>query len=130
MLRYLIKPGAAVKKVVEEYWLGEKVQLVTAPELIAELAEVLARDAIRALIRPTEGQTLLDAVRSTAEHLPALSEVPAYTRDPKDDKFIACAVRGQAEWLITLDKDLLTIKELGGVRIVMPAEFVALNPVE
>jgi putative PIN family toxin of toxin-antitoxin system len=124
LIRYLIKPSAAVRRLVEDLWLNGDVVMVSSPELIAELEDVLARDYIRALIRPEEGKAMLDAIRATAEILPPLDEVPAYTRDPKDDKFVACAITGQASYIVTLDKDILALEKLGDLQIVTPYDFV------
>jgi putative PIN family toxin of toxin-antitoxin system len=92
LIRYLIKPSAAIRRLMENLWLNDDVVMISSPELIAELEDVLARDYIRRLIRPEEGKALLNAIRATAEILPSLGEAPAYTRDPKDDKFVACPV--------------------------------------
>jgi putative PIN family toxin of toxin-antitoxin system len=124
LIRYLIKPSAAVRRLVEDLWLDGDVVMVSSPELIAELEDVLARDYIRALIRPEEGKAMFDAIRATAEILPPLEEVPAYTRDPKDDKFVACAITGQASYIVTLDKDILALEKLGDLQIVTPHDFV------
>jgi predicted nucleic acid-binding protein len=43
----------------------------------------------------------------------------------KDDKFVACALAGDAGYVITLDKDILAIRALGDVRMVTPDEFLA-----
>lgn len=126
LIRYLIKPGAAVQELIEVRWLGDEVHMVTGPELIRELEGVLARDYIQALIQPEEGQALLDAVRQKAEILPPLGTVPVYTRDPKDDKFVACALAGDAGYVITLDKDILALRVLGDVRMLTPDEFLAM----
>lgn len=45
-------------------------------------------------------------------------------RDPKDDMFLDCAVAGGAKYLISGDKDLLTLGSVAGVKIVTPAEFL------
>jgi hypothetical protein len=124
LIRYLIKPSAAIRELIEELWLGGKVRMVTSPELIEELEGVLRRDCIRALIRPEEGKALLDAIRLAGEISPPLETIPSYTRDPKDDKFIACALAGNAEYVITVDEDILALKALANVRMVTPEEFV------
>jgi putative PIN family toxin of toxin-antitoxin system len=124
LIRYLIKPSAAVRRLVEDLWINGDVVMVSSPGLIAELEDVLTRDYIRALIRPEEGKAMLDAIRATAEILPPLDEVPAYTRDPKDDKFVACAITGQASYIVTLDKDILALEKLGDLQIVTPYDFV------
>ncbi|MFN2244074.1 MAG: putative toxin-antitoxin system toxin component, PIN family, partial [Anaerolineae bacterium] len=47
-----------------------------------------------------------------------------YTRDPKDDKFVACALVGDANYLITEDKDLLVLQVVRDVRIMTPYDFL------
>jgi putative PIN family toxin of toxin-antitoxin system len=126
LIRYLIRPSAAIRELIEERWPGDEIQMVTAPELIEELEGVLRRDYIQKLVRPQEGQALLDAIHLKAEVLPPLGAVPSYTRDPKDDKFVACALVGNAGYVITVDKDLLVLGELEGIRLVTPDEFVTL----
>jgi putative PIN family toxin of toxin-antitoxin system len=128
LIRYLIRPSAAIKELIEVRWLGDQVQVVTAPDLMEEVKGVLERDYIQVLIQPEEGQALLDALHPKAELLPRLGEVPAYTRDPKDDKFVACALAGDADYLITEDKDILILKAVDKVRIVTPYEFVRAIP--
>jgi putative PIN family toxin of toxin-antitoxin system len=124
LIRYLIRPNAAVKELIEVRWLGDQVEMVTAPELVEELEGVLKRDYVQALIRPEEGQVLVDAITQKAEILPALGDAPSFTRDPKDDKFIACALVGSADYLVTEDKDMLVLERVADVRIVTPYDFV------
>ena len=44
-------------------------------------------------------------------------------RDPKDDKFINCAIDAKAIYIVSGDNDLLTIKNFAGIEIVMAREF-------
>ena len=125
LIRYLIKPGVATRELIEARWLGDDIHMVTAPELIQELEGVLQRDYVQKLIQPAEGQALLDAIRLKAEILPALGSAPSFTRDPKDDKFVACALIGNAAFVITEDKDLLVLETLEDVRMVTPYEFMS-----
>jgi predicted nucleic acid-binding protein len=39
-------------------------------------------------------------------------------RDPADDKFLECAVAGAAKWLVTADRDLLSLGEVEGIPVV------------
>ncbi len=126
LIRYLIRPSAAIKELIKVRWLGDQVQMVTAPELIAELERVLGRDQIQSFIRPEEGQALIEAIYQKAEVLPPLGAIPPYSRDPKDDKFVACALAGDAGYVVTVDADLLVLEALGSVRLVTPAEFASL----
>ena len=44
-------------------------------------------------------------------------------RDPNDDKFIECAVEARAFYIVSGDKDLLSIDEYDGIEIVTAADF-------
>ena len=46
------------------------------------------------------------------------------SRDPDDDKFLEAAIEGQAQYVVTGDKDLLGLKTYRGIRIVRPAAFL------
>jgi putative PIN family toxin of toxin-antitoxin system len=127
LLRYLICPGAAIRELIEIWWLEDRICLVTSPELLEELTAVLARPRIQAVVRPHEGAALLDAMRYKAEILSPLGSIPRYSRDAKDDKFVACAVARHAAYLITEDLDLLDLKDVAGVRILQPHVFLAQN---
>ena len=66
----------------------------------------------------------METIDLLAETVPPLGTVPAFSRDPKDDKFIACALAGAAHFLITTDEDLLILNEIEDVRIMTPYHFV------
>ena len=44
-------------------------------------------------------------------------------RDPKDDKFLNCAIDAKAIYIVSGDNDLLTIKNFEGIEIVTAREF-------
>lgn len=46
------------------------------------------------------------------------------SRDPDDDKFVACALAANAKYIISGDDDLLCLKEYFGIRILKPRQFV------
>lgn len=47
-------------------------------------------------------------------------------RDPDDAKIIATAIAANAEVLITGDQDLLVLRDVQGIRILTPAQFLDL----
>ena len=128
LIRYLIRPGAAVREIIEQLWVDEQFVMFTSPELLAELEDVLARPRIRKLIHAEDADALLEAIRLRAQIIPAVDTTPQYTRDRKDDKFVACAIAGRADYLVTTDDDILVLGELGGVRFVTPYAFVQAIP--
>jgi predicted nucleic acid-binding protein len=52
-----------------------------------------------------------------------LPKLPA-CRDPNDQMFLSVASVGQAEWLVSGDRDLLALAGKLPFRIVAPAEFL------
>lgn len=50
------------------------------------------------------------------------------SHDPDDDKFILCAVAGGADYIISGDRDLLSISSYKDIRIITPGEFIDLLP--
>ena len=46
-----------------------------------------------------------------------------YSRDIDDDKFIATALAGNAEIIVSGDADLLVLETINNVRILQPADF-------
>ena len=125
LIRYLIKPSAANRTLVEVLWVDDRFLTVSSPDLVGELEGVLARPSLEHLIHPDEGAALVGTIRARAEMLPALGVIPEYTRDRKDDKFVACAIAGLADYLVTTGEAILVLGEPFDVRMVTPRQFVA-----
>ena len=45
-------------------------------------------------------------------------------RDPKDDKFLSCALEARVDYVISGDRDLSDLKMVGEIPILKPAVFV------
>ena len=112
-------------------WQRDAFALVTSPDLVAEVADVLARPRIQqryGLDRAEIDQLL--AALSTAQVQPlSLDALPVHCRDAKDDPVLACALGGGADFIVTGDEDLLALDghpALGRLRIVTPRTFLDL----
>jgi putative PIN family toxin of toxin-antitoxin system len=46
------------------------------------------------------------------------------SRDSKDDIYLAAAIAASATWLVTYDKDLLTLGKPFGIQTIRPPEFL------
>ena len=79
------------------------------------------------LIKIISGERLhrfLVLLQSLCEEIPLITAaIPPITRDPKDDYLIAYAVIGQADYLVSGDKDLLVLQTAGTVAIVDSGQF-------
>lgn len=105
--------------------------LLTSEEILRELEFTLHKDKLQkqlVLSGKTIPQIYAEFVRITKLIDP--SPVPEnIVRDKKDRMVLAAAVGGKAEYLVSGDKDLTSLKRYQGITIVNPMEFLAiLNP--
>lgn len=107
---------------VLEAWRNGTIDLVVSPEILEEYRRVGER-----LSEHFAGVSLdpfLALVVARAEIVEPARLPRPVSRDPADEKFIACAVSGRCELLISGDKDLLAVSSYRKVRIVAPREFL------
>jgi putative PIN family toxin of toxin-antitoxin system len=100
--------------------------LVSSPPVNEEIIEVLSRPTIRD--RYGLGDRIFDVSFILWEVADLVIDLPhvQVSSDPDDDKFLATAVAGRADYLVTGDVgDLLSLREYKGVKIVSPREFVS-----
>ena len=100
-------------------------RLILSAPIIREVLEVLRRPEITQKIRFVAGmdtRRVLDLL-SEAE-LVEVSDIPQISRDPKDDKFLATAVAGEADYVVSEDRDLLDLGEYQGIKIVDVGTFL------
>jgi predicted nucleic acid-binding protein len=67
------------------------------------------------------------SLREATERVTPLDSLPLHSRDPKDDKLLALALGGNADYLITGDQDLLVLNDnpgLENLRIITAAVFL------
>lgn len=100
---------------------------VFSPELIDEIAAVLGHPKIRAKYR-TIPKDLEDiaALFALRGDLVTCEERIRICRDPDDDFLLDTAVSGNADYLVTGNEDLLTLKKFRRTRVVRPAAFLAI----
>lgn len=93
--------------------------------LLTELNEVLTRPRLARFIDPQlrdDVLALFDAQASFFEP----GETVAECRDPNDDKVLELALAAGAAAIITSDADLLVLHPWRGIRILRPADYLAL----
>jgi len=87
-------------------WRRQAFEVIFSTPLMAELVEVSSRPKIEKLLRFGQKQKFLQLIHSHAIWVTLAPNSPP-CRDPKDDMVIATALGGQAEFIVTSDKDLL-----------------------
>jgi len=111
-------PGRAVRKAVA---VG---QLLVSAATTEELAAVLSRAKFDPYLSVADRQEFIRLLGRIAEMVPIIRMVRA-CRDPGDDKFLEVAVNGQANLVVTGDRDLLELDPFMGVAILSPAAYLA-----
>jgi len=105
------------------HWRANHFVLISSPQIRAELAAVVARPQIRRLATvPLEG--LVRGIERYTWPVPGTLDLSGACRDPKDDKYLACAVEGEAHYLVSSDNDLLHMKSFQKVAILNPGQFL------
>lgn len=94
--------------------------LATSEFILAELKEKLIEKFGFTAKRAAEVDALL---RSRMELVVPTGLASSVCRDPDDDNILAAAAAGNCECIVTGDKDLLVLKQVGNIVIVSPAEF-------
>jgi len=101
-----------------------QVQVVTCQALLDELRGVLVREDKPFHLSEEEANRVINDV-VTYVHLVEPTRQITVCHDPDDNLVLACALAGQAEYIVTGDPDLLTLEEFEGMKIVTVREFLS-----
>lgn len=124
LVSYLLTQDKTITRIID-YWENGDIIVVVSPAIVEELAEVVQRPRLRQHMT-VDPQVIINLLLSDAIQTRGDLAFPGASRDPKDDKFLACAVEGEAAYLVSGDEDLLSLKQFRDVLIVSPADFVRL----
>jgi uncharacterized protein len=95
--------------------------LVLSADIVAEFEEVLLRKFSLSQSELSDVRDLL--AEATQEMRRENDPIEPVSRDPHDDKILACASASGADYLVTGDEDLLVIDHYGGTKIIAPGDF-------
>jgi len=91
--------------------------------LLEELNEVLGRERFNQYVTSEEREEFLEALVERA----VLVEITANVqecRDPKDDKVLELALNGEAQYIISGDRDLLVLHPFRDVLVITADELL------
>ncbi|TAK30923.1 MAG: putative toxin-antitoxin system toxin component, PIN family [Chloroflexota bacterium] len=112
-----------------EAWRAGSFQLLVSEPLREEYKQVLSRPkfAHKYGLTSEEVAVFLNLVSLLARQAIPRRRLPVKVRDPKDEKVLAAALGGKADYLVTGDDDLLVLRDdprLKQIKIVTAAEFL------
>lgn len=111
----LIKSGKPRELIFEI--VKNKVQLVTSRKIMEEFLDVTNDPQIRKYVSDGDTIAFLRAVGSIASVAKVRSKFKVVKEDPDDDVVLRTARDGGAEYIVSGDKHLLSLKEFRGIKI-------------
>ena len=105
-----------------EAWTEGRFIVYAAPQILSEYFATLEK--LGGLEGPALGKIWQEILSRLCHIVPDSAETLPISRDPGDDKFLFCAAKSRADYLVTGDKDLKTLRPQFSFKIVTPAEFL------
>ena len=106
-----------------ELWKKGTIRPVASREIIDEYLCVLAYPKFR-LTENEIGYLLYREILPHFKVVIAKRGKSVLKTDPSDDKFFWCALSGKAEYIISSDKHMLSLKSHKGISILTPSAFL------
>ncbi len=119
----LIKPDSTTARL---YWLWRegRYTLLTSQDQLNELRNVSRRPKFKGVIRPHQVGSMVNALKTRATVLEP-KDVPDVSPDPDDNKIIAIALHGRADYLASLNMhDVVKLGKVGNTRILHPRDLL------
>ena len=106
-------------------WRERRFLLIISPFILNEVEKVMSQPLLRQKYHLQENQIerFLSLLRMDSLQVPGIIRVQV-CRDPQDDAILGCAVEGEADFLITGDKDLLVLKKYRNIRILTARHYI------
>ena len=108
---------------LDQIFANESIVLLFSQELLDEFIEVANRPKFKKYFTLTILEDLLQQIRLQAQLIQVTSNIDI-CRDPKDNFLLSIAKDGDADYLLTGDKDLLILKKVGKTKILTFMEYV------
>jgi putative PIN family toxin of toxin-antitoxin system len=110
-------PRQAIEKVRDKEW-----TLLVSKDTIAELIRVLAYRKFG--LSPEEIQPIIEDLSRISEIVEVTTKVTAIRADLTDNMFLALAVDGRAEVIVSGDHHLLDLRQFTGIPIIRVRRFL------
>ena len=116
ILRFVIDD--AVSLVISRNIIDEANRVVRYPKLV----KLLEKNGIK----PDEIAFTIEKLSKIASVTPGELTLDVIQDDPSDNEIVACAVEGEADFIISGDHHLTELKEFRGIMILNPATLLAI----
>jgi putative PIN family toxin of toxin-antitoxin system len=119
----LISPAGTARQLVDTV-LDHDIDILMSESTFTELVSRLDRPKFDRYREPESWNAFLTALVELAQWHEDAGTSTGISRDADDDKFLALAVTGQADAIISGDRDLLDLVSHEGIPVLTPAQFL------
>ena len=120
-LSRLLLSDSAVARAIDKAL--EESEVIVSEALVEELADVLSREKFDRYVSLRDREEFLRRVLQVARTASVLSVVED-CREPDDNDLLALALDSESVYVVTGDRDLLSLNPWRGIAIVTPARFL------
>ena len=101
--------------------------LITSSAILEEIEDVINRKEIVKRTKTTadERKTFMQEIVEISFLVSGQESVKVIKDDPDDDKFLAAALEGNADYIVSGDHHLLDLKEYKSIPVLTPKDFLA-----
>jgi putative PIN family toxin of toxin-antitoxin system len=124
LVSYLLTHRPPIATLIDEHLAQERFCLVTGAHLLEELDRVLRYPKLQRYYSEEARTRFVALIAALSEVVELPESVPPISRDPDDDWVIACAVVGQADVIVSGDRDLLALEQVGRIPILSAAQVL------
>ena len=119
------KPDGSPGHIIQTFLRDGGFELILTEAIIDEVLEALSYPKVQRAGRSKLDPALwFEDLVALADCVTDDSDMRRIRTDPDDDKYLAGAIEGRAELIVTGDRDLLQLREHEGIQIVTPHSFL------
>ena len=127
----ILSPRSASAQIIRLV-LDDALNLAVSRDILDEAYRVVRYPKLVRLMKkhgvtPEEVESVIERLSAIAIVTPGGLTLDVIQDDPCDNKILACAVEGEADFIISGDRHLNDFKEFRGITIVNPSTFLALK---
>jgi uncharacterized protein len=128
MISAVIQPKGASGRILRSLLERNTFELVVSHSILVELRRSLSYPKVRKYIKTSDEDLDLwvASIELIAQPVDGNLRIDAVAADPDDNKYIEVAVEGLAQFVVTGDKHLLSLKSYENIRIITPRLFLDL----
>ncbi|MDB9307560.1 putative toxin-antitoxin system toxin component, PIN family [Aphanizomenon sp. CS-733/32] len=126
LLSAALSPDGTARKALDKAY--KQFKIAQSEQTYQELKTRIYKSKFDKYISDEERQDFLEVVKKYSQFIEITTQIDI-CRDPDDNKFLELAKEANAEFLITGDQDLLSLKTLVEYQnqIITPRDFISIN---